>query len=495
MLFDKNERIKNLNVKSFSSFTWTSSARVVRQTVNLVTVLLLANILKPSDFGLMTMAIIVIGFLNVLRDMGITSALIQHANPTDELFCSSFWISIAIGLALTLMLFFSSPFIAGIYGQPKLTNILKVMSFGLFIASTSFVHQAILEKKIEFNKIARAEIISGLSGAAIGISVALTGGGVWSLVSQSLVTLSVNSILMWVFSEWYPSFVYRYSEIRGIARFSINLSGFNVLNYFVRNADYFLIGKFLGDEKLGIYTLAYQIMLYPIQNISQVVSRVIFPILSRFQNNLADFRKIYLKVIEGISFVTFPLMLGVFAISDLFVGVFLGDKWSEVAFLLLVFSPIGLIQSIYTPAGAIFQAMAKTGVWFMWGGVTAVLFISGFYLGLPWGIMGVAIAYLLVNIITIYPGMRIPFGFINLSTASFLNKIKINFFNSLIMFVVVISIKYLLFDILNDLLVLLVSVITGAIVYISLSFIINKEFVSELKKLINSTFSKTQETL
>lgn len=166
-----------------------------------------------------------------------------------------------------------------------------------------------------FNRIAKIELGATVVGAFTGIGAALAGWGVWSLVFQSLAVALVTTVLLWVLSTWRPKWSFRRADLHAIAHYSLNLLGFNIINYFARNADYLLIGRFLGAQALRYYTLAHRIMLYPMQNISSVLVRVMFPAFSRLQEQLERFRRAYLRVAASITLVTFPLMMGLMALA------------------------------------------------------------------------------------------------------------------------------------------------------------------------------------
>jgi len=473
----------SLKESAVSGLKWTTASKIGQQTLQFSTLIILARLLLPEDFGLMASAMVVIGFVNVFRDLGLSAALIQKQNLSDELFSSVFWLSVAIGLIMMLALIIFSPYIADFYNANVLVPILQVLSLSFLFSSLSAVQQALLEKELKFKIISKIELFATFLAAVTGITMAILKFGIWSLVLQNLVFTFTVSSLFWIRLSKRPKFFFKWREIKSIYNFSANLAGFNILNYFVRNADYILIQKFLGEQQLGYYTLAYRLMLYPLKNITAVMTRVMFPLLSKIQNDNKRFRDIYLKLVNTISLLSFPLMLGLVAVSDNFVIVVFGAKWEPVTTLILILAPLGLLQSIYTPAGIIYQAKGRTDWWFRWGLLTGVLFVTAFWIGLEWGIIGVALAYLIVNVITIYPGLVIPFKLIGLKTNNFVLSFGRTFLISSLMFLSVIAINYLLKIYIGLTESLIVSVISGILIYIGLSFQFNKE---KIKYVVDS---------
>jgi O-antigen/teichoic acid export membrane protein len=473
----------NLKKRAISGLKWSTSARIGRQVLQFITLIIFARLLNPEDFGLMASALVVIGFVSVFRDLGLSAALIQKQELSDELFSSVFWLSVTTGLIMMLMLIIFSPYIADFYNANALVPILQVLSLSFLFSGFSAVQQALLEKELQFKTISKIELFATFLSAATGITMAILKFGIWSLVLQNLVFTFTVSCLFWIRLSKRPRFFFKWREIKSILNFSANLAGFNILNYFVRNADYILIQKFLGEQQLGYYTLAYRLMLYPLQNVTAVITRVMFPVLSKIQQDNDKFRDIYIKLANSIALLTFPLMLGLIAVSDNFVLVVFGTKWEPVTTLILILAPLGLLQSIYTPAGIIFQAKGRTDWWFRWGVLTGVLFVSAFWIGLGWGIIGVAMAYLIVNVITIYPGLAIPFKLIRLKTHNFLLSFSRTFFISSIMFLFVIAIHYVSNIYIGSTSSLIVSVISGILIYIALSFQFNRE---KIKYVVDS---------
>jgi len=248
----------------------------------------------------------------------------------------------------------------------------------------------------------------------VGIGMAACGMGVWSLVGQALCGSIVITILLWIASPWRMQRRLDWTEVRSVASYSLNLSGFNVFNYFVRNADNLIIGRYLGTTALGYYSLAYRLMLYPLQNISGVLGRVLFPIFVQMQDNNARFGRTYLRVCASISVITFPLMLGLLAVAEPFIAVVFGPRWMPVATLLMILAPVGMAQSIGTTVGHIYKAKGRTDWMFHWSIFSGIITVLFFILGLRWGVVGVAAAYAIWNFLLIYPNYAIPFKLIKL---------------------------------------------------------------------------------
>ncbi len=258
------------------------------------------------------------------------------------------------------------------------------------------------------------------------------------------------------------------------------------MNYFVRNADYVLIQKYLGQEQLGYYNIAYRMMLYPLQNITAVFSRVMFPLYAKLQGNNPKIREMYVKLANNIALISFPLMLWITASADVLIKSLLGEKWLPTIPLLIILAPIGMIQSVYTPAGTIFKAKGRTDIWFRWGLVTGVIFVTSFVIGLKWGIYGVAVGYLIANLITIYPGLLIPFKLIDLHVGDFVVSFGKTFIISICMFILIYLIKILLINYLTSVELFVVLIISALLFYIPVSLKFNRQNANEFLTILKA---------
>ena len=472
----------NLKSKTVKGLKWSSLSQITRQVLQYISTLVLVGVLPPEDFGLMSMALIITGFLEIFKDLGTGSALIQKESLSKKIIASIFWLNLGFGALIALVLYLISPLFALIYNVKEITSILQILSISFLIAGTSIIHKALLEKQLYFKELSIIELLSSFISFVIGIYLAISGYGVWSLVFQSLTYTSLNSLMLWIFSNWKPSFHFDIKDVKLLSSFSLNLTGFNIVNYFARNMDYFIIGKFLGDRPLGHYYLAYRIMLYPIQNITWVVSRVLFPSFSRIQNDNKRFKSAYIKITNSVALLTFPIMAGMAFLSHEFVATFFGRNWDVelVSMLIMILAPVGALQSVISTVGNIYQAKGRTDWMFKWSIFYSTFTIIGFFIGIRWGTIGVAYSYLITNLILIYPVFSIPFKLIELQPIKFFKSFASTFFAIAIM----LGILYLsssFIQNLNDLSRLVILSFVGGSVYIIISFILNRKYLLELK--------------
>ena len=413
------QQISNLRDRTISGVRWSVISKLFQQVLSFFTIAILARLLSPSAFGLIGMVLVVTNFVEIFKDLGTSTAIIQRKETSQELISSIFWTNLFFGILFTLIIMILARIIAIFFREPGMTLIMKIMSISFIFSGLSVVPQALLIREMSFRRLAFMENVSFLIGAGIGVGMALSGWGVWSLVIQSLSRVLSMAIFLWLLNPIIPHVKLSLNSLKSIASYSLNLSGFNLLNYFIRNADNMLIGRYLGSTSLGFYSLAYKWMFLPIYYISGIVGNVFFSTFSKIQNDNIRFSRVYLQLCASIGLVTFPLLLGMMALAKPLVFVALGPKWELVVPLLMILSSIGLFQTIGTTVGSIYLAKGRTDLMLKWGLLAGILYLLSFWIGLRWGVLGVALCYSLCSLILFYPSLAIPFHLIGLRFSDF----------------------------------------------------------------------------
>jgi PST family polysaccharide transporter len=369
----------------------------------------LARLLTPADYGVVAMAMVVTNLANLVRDMGTGLALIQKEDLNMETILTAFWFTLGLGAVLGILVVGLAPLMALAFEAPAVTGVLWVLAVTFPLLGSTTVHQALLERESRFPLLARVESVSAVSGLAGGVSAAYFGAGPYSLALISLTYALVSSAQLWLASPLRPRWLWNRHELRDIRRFSDHLVGFNIINYFSRNADSMIIGRLLGADSLGLYSLAYKIMLFPLRNLTFVASRALYPVMSRQQAVPEEMAELYLRTLALIAFVTAPMMAGLFALRDLFVPVLLGSKWAGMGDILAWLAPVGFIQSLTSTTGSVLMARGRTDVLFYLGVAATILVVAAFLIGSRWGVVGVAAGYCIENVVEFIPVFYIVF--------------------------------------------------------------------------------------
>ncbi|MDD5297434.1 MAG: MOP flippase family protein [Rhodocyclaceae bacterium] len=481
----------SLGVAATRGVMWTGGGQVVKQLTQISTSVLLARLLTPQDFGLLGMALVFVGVAQLFSDFGIGSAVVQGQSHDQTALSSAFWANLAVAGVLTIFVILASPWVAHFYVNPDIGPVVAATSLTLFLAGAQAVPQAILYRDMRFADTTKANILGSVAGSIVALTMAWQGFGVWSLVAQPLVGSTLTLVLIFRLGGWLPSPEFSLGSIRDLVRFSGGLFGANMVTYMQRNTDSLLIGKYIGSGPLGYYQMAYQLMLYPLQQVSGVIVRVLFPTLSKLQNDLPRLREGYLKAISGIALITFPMMMGLFAVADEFIRFVFGEKWVPMLPILQILSWVGLLQSISSTVGSIYMSQGKVRQLFLVSlGSTPVLVLA-LAIGLQWNILGVAAGYAFATFVVFYFSIFFAFRLVGLSLKDFHLTLWRPFLCALIMMGMVRVAAAGLPDMPIGLRFgLLVG--AGVLVYTVASLLINRAHLAELKVMILSATGRNQ---
>lgn len=353
--------------------SWSVLSQLGRQFGTLAITLVLARYLLPDDFGLIGMATVFTGLIGVVNDVGVSGALVQRRDITQKHLSSMFWLNQIVGACLALITLSFASYVADFYSLEKLENVLSVLAIVFCSGALGVVQQTILVRDMNFRRLALIEVTSVIISGVAAVALAVNGFGVWAIVAQMVFVSILTTFGLWVTSSWRPQIVLCSSSIRDLLPFGLNVAGFNILNFVSRNIDYLIIGKFLGAQALGYYTLAYRVMVYPLQSVTHSASRVFFPALSKVSEDRIELEKAYMKMVRGVSIATFPMVFGIFAVSPVFVEVFFGAEWEKTGEVLRVLCLAGLFQSVGATVGPLYQALNRTGVQLRMATVNAIL--------------------------------------------------------------------------------------------------------------------------
>lgn len=416
----------HLGQRTIRGVGWTLMSQMGKQSVQFLVSVIMARLLGPQAFGLIGMIYVFTGFMSLFGEMGFGAALVQHQQIENRHLSSVFWLNVALGAILTGGLIVGAPWIGAFYSQAVLIPLTQVLACNFLIVPLGLVPTSILSRALNFKHIAFAEMLGVFAGGVTAIAMAALGYGVWSLVCQILLTSFITVLGLWMFAKWRPALRFDRHAVKELLSYSLNLLGFNVFNYWVRNGDNLLVGKYFGTAQLGVYARAYSFMLLPLSQITGILSRVMFPALSLIQTDRPRVKQIYLRSVAIIALVTFPIMLGLFVVADRFVFALLGNEWAGVIPILRIFCLLGMVQSIGSTVGWIYQSQGRTDWMFRWGIGAGTLLIFSIVLGVFLGsIESVAVCYSCASgLLLLYPSFAIPGKLINMSVAEVVRSVS-----------------------------------------------------------------------
>jgi PST family polysaccharide transporter len=461
--------------------------RVGSQAFSFVIGIILARLLVPDDFGLIAMVMVFTGFAEMLSNFGLGSALIHKREISDIHYNSIFFINLILGICVGSILYLFSPEISIYYGRDELVGITKALSITLVLSGMTMVPRSILAKEMKFKKIAQAEFISMISAGGLSVYLAYAGYGYWSLVINIIIRQALLLIMLHVFSSVCLRLQFSYRAIEDMIKFSAYVFATKILQYTSGNIDKLLLGKYFGGSALGVYDKAGAMMLFPLTNISHVIAKVLFPTLSSIQDDKQRIKNIFLKSVASISLFTYPMLAGLFVVSDTFILGVLGESWRETIPLLRIFCIAGLAISIATSVGPLYLAQGLSKLQFKVNLATQTLKLLFVLVGLQWGLMGVAVTYSLAIVLNAFITLGIAGKTIQMSVYEVLKVVAPVFMTSLFMSIVVYAWSELdLFD--TNISILISQIFVGVFIYILLVIVFDLKAFSDLRQAVSLSF-------
>ena len=463
-----------------SNAKWNAFSQFFKIGIQVINLIYLAKIIPPAEYGLMAMAAVVVSLGILFRDLGTSAALIQQKELTESLKNTVFWLNTCLGIIIGIIVFLLSNPIAEIYAQPKLGSVLMLISITFPLSSCVAAHLALLERESKFRQISIIEVTSSFTSVIVAVILANLGFGVFSLVGQAISLSLISAIQFWIVSKWRPSislFINK-KDFKKIFGFSANLSIFNIINYFSRNGDSFIIGKYMSAPILGGYNLAYRIMLFPLQSLTFVSSRSLYPILSRHQDDNEKILITYSNCVFVILMITAPLMTGIAILSDPLINIVFGSQWLISASILKWLAPTAIIQSVLSTTGSVFSAKGRTDILMRLGILGTVLQFGSFLIGVHFSITTFAFCYLIANILNFFPVMVTLMNVLSGSFLIFMRELTPIAISTLLMLIVLKGIDRYFYSFLsiNTIFELFMVSVIGIFIYIIMMFLTSPKF-------------------
>ena len=333
------------------------------------------------------MILVFTGFATNIADLGLGASIIQKQALSEGSLDAVFWLSIVIGAALTTIFSLAAPLISRFYGEPQLRLLTVAVAFNFILGSLNVVPYSLLQKSIDFRSRFWIEAIAILISALLAMVLAMLGAGVWSLAGQSLCETAARTAMIWRLSSWRPRWKFDLTKINELMRFGRHLIGFNMVVYCAQNFDKLVIGHQVGGIALGIYNIADRLMRMPLTNVITISGALMFPALSKLQNNVELMKSAYLRANRMIALLTFPMMLGLSALAEPAILVIYGGKWRGAIGIVQVLCLAGLAQSVYNTAAWIFLSCGRSNILFRLGILSMFVRVIGVLIGMRWGLL------------------------------------------------------------------------------------------------------------
>lgn len=472
---------ETLKSRTIKGTIWSSIERFSVQGIQFVVMIIMARILTPADYGLVGMLAIFIAISQSLIDSGFSQALIRKQDKSATDTSTVFYFNIVVGLVLYAALYLCAPLIASFYSQPLLTPLLRALGIGLVFNSLAVVQRALLTEQLDFKTQAKASLIGVTTSGALGIWMAYSGYGVWSIVAQQVCNLALITVFLWIFSHWKPIWAYSWKSFRELFGFGSKLMISGLLDTIYRNLYLIVIGKVYKPTDLGYFTRGQQFSDLISVNITGILQRVTYPVMCSIQDNDERLHDAFRKVLKLTAFVMFPLLAGVASVAKPLVATLLTEKWIFAATLLVPLCFAGMWYPIHALNLNILQVKGRSDLFLKIEVIKKAISIGILCITVPlgivplcWGLVADTLIALLIN--THYTGKLINLGFF---------KQCRDFGPSLILSLITSALVYTTMSVLsvNSIIALIIGILEAIVIYISIAYLLRLREFGELISL------------
>lgn len=381
----------------------TLSGTWVKFIFQTATTIALAHLLTPLDFGLVAMVTAISGFADLMRDLGLSFAVVQAPRLSREQASTLFWYSSGLGAAGAITLVAIGPLLTDFYHEPHITTIVPLIAVGLFVSSLGGQHIALLDRSLGFTRVMVSDVISSSASCVVALVFATLGWGYWALVGMSVTQSVTRTALAWINVRWVPGRPAPFRAVSSLVFFGSNLLSAQILNYFSRNLDDVIVGRLFGARVLGQYAQAYQLLLLPLQQVNAPLQRVAVPLLSRTTVEPSLYRSYFRMAIRLMTLILIPIFCVSAILSNGLVHLLLGPQWAQCAGLFRILCIAGVTQSLGYATSWLFISTGQGRRQLIYALVSRPLVIVSFLVGAQWGVRGLALGYALTSASFVIP--------------------------------------------------------------------------------------------
>lgn len=375
---------------------WSGIAVIARQLVQVLSAVLIARIIGPSSYGIISAAMIYVTLTSLVLDQGLSAALIQRPKLSDKAPGAVATVNILLAVIIAVATWFTAPLLADFFSTPELVPVFRVLAVLLPLKAIAIVPRAMLSRGQLFKGIALADVAGGIAGATTGVVAAVLGADFFSLIYQVGVTDAIVAVMMLVFARG-PVPNIAFAQVKDLMSFSVKVFFTNCIAYFSRNVDSILVGRVLGVTSLAMYGMAYRVLSLPVQFVGQTVNRVLFPVFSRNTHDRAKVASQLTGATETLALAVVPVMVFISCAAPELVRLVLGPEWLPAAALISVFALGGARETIFYITPALMKAFGRTTLLLNYEFLATGLQVAGIIVGLQFGVFGVAVGYTAVG--------------------------------------------------------------------------------------------------
>lgn len=407
---------KSLKQKTINGLSWSFIDNIANLSVTFIVGIILARLLMPAEFGLLGMITVFIALSNSFIDSGFGSALIRKVDCTQSDYSTVFFYNLAVGICMYLVLYFSAGAISSFFNEPILKPIVRVVGVGVIINSLTIIQRTILTKNINFKLQAKISFIAALLSGITAIILAYQGFGVWALIIQTLSFSALTSLMLWLWNNWKPSLVFSKKSFRELFGFGSKLLISGLIDTSYKNIYYIIIGKYFSAADLGFYTRASGFKNLPSKSLMGVLSKVTYPVLASIQNDIPRLKANYKRMIRGVMFINFILLLGLGAIAEPMIYTLIGEKWAPSVIYLQIMVFAGMMYPVHVLNLNMLKVQGRSDLFLKLEVLKKLIAIPTIIIGILWGIkfmlLGMVVNSQIAYIINSYwSGKKIDYSY------------------------------------------------------------------------------------
>jgi PST family polysaccharide transporter len=469
--------------KTTRAVFWNYATFASGKLMVLITMAILARLLTPAEFGLVALAMLVITYLSVLKNVGLGEALIHRRDRVEEAAGTVFTLNLMLATGLSVVTMLAAPSVAAFFREPAVAPILRVLALTFFLNGLGSVHMVRLQRELAFERKLIPETGNALVKGVVSIVCALAGLGAWSLVIGQLAGTVTLVVLAWVVFPWVPRLTIDFSLVRSLLRYGLPLLGSTAITDLSDNLDYLIIGRVLGNTALGIYTLAYRLPELLALNVLYVTAQVIFPAYASVQHQRAVLRKGFLATMRFVEIIILPVCVGLVLAADPLVRVAFGSQWLEAIPVVRLIALFILVRSIGYHVGDVYKAVGRTDILVGLDVLHLALLAPSLWFGARAGLVGVALAHLVISLISMVIYLTVAMRFLDVRFGDMLRELKPAFSGGAALVLaglLVLSLTNEVFPLLR----LVVLTVVGAATYAGVLWLVERETLQRMIEMV-----------
>ncbi len=475
-----------LKQKVVHSLGWNLAGSVIIQLLNLITKIILARLLFPADFGIFAMVFIFINFLGIFVGFGISSAIIYKKEEPQKTLNTAVVLTTIIGIVLFFISYFSSNVIAVFFNQELLEPMIKLVSVVFLFDSLSTLLYATFIKELEFKKKTIIDITSVFIYSILVLVLVYIGLGVWALVISYVLQHLFVVILLWIFSPRRPSWEYDKTIAKEMFHFGKYALATSIIAWAITSIDNLFVGKQLGDESLGYYSMSFTIAALPVVSFTHLITAVFHPVYAKIQDDQNRLKEAYLKPLEWSLTVILPVSVGLFILADILVLVLFGEKWLPIVPLLKIFAIYCILRTVCTIIAQLLEGIGKPKDAAKIVFIELIILCIGIITLISWGLYGVAIAVVFARFVSMILYIRKINAVLSVNIIDYILILWKKICALSVMGILVFSVRKILVE--NTVFNLIILISLGVAIYFICIIYVDKKLIAEGKSLLNISF-------